>query len=157
MARCSNRCSGVSVSSRGGHPVLQPGTVDHPGERDRHRLRDVDLPGPATGLQPVKDRLGAFLANHLLIGLFTWRPEEVAYLRPARAHAGPAITSQGSTMLKPGSPGCRTLNSKASWLSSPLAVSPLLRAASMSPVARAIRAAAGTVRVRLTGLSLSLT
>ena len=58
-----------------------------------------------------------------------------------------AITSQGSTMLKPGLPGCRTLNSEASWLSSPLVVSPLLRAASMLPLARANRAAAGMVRV----------
>jgi hypothetical protein len=68
-----------------------------------------------------------------------------------------AMTSQGSTMLEPGLPGCRTLNSEASWLSSPLVMSPLLRAASMLPPARANRAAAGTVSVRLTGLSLSLT
>jgi hypothetical protein len=64
---------------------------------------------------------------------------------------------QGSMMLKFGSPGCRALNSVASWLSSPLVVSPWSRAASRSPWARAIRAAAGTVRVRLAGLPLSLT
>jgi hypothetical protein len=60
-------------------------------------------------------------------------------------------------MLKPGLPGCRTLNSEASWRSSPLVVSPLLRAASMLPPASAIRAAAGTVSVRPTGSSLSST
>jgi hypothetical protein len=54
-------------------------------------------------------------------------------------------------------PGCRTLSSEASWLSSPLVVIPLLRAASMLPPAKANRAAAGMVSVRPTGLSLSLT
>ena len=76
----------------------------------------------------------------------------------ALAHRMVASTgAYGTTMLNFGSPGWSTPNSEASWLSSPSAVSPSARAASMSPPARAIRAAAGTVSVRLTGLSLSLT
>src|SRR4029453_16974068 len=62
-AASSSNCERHEV---GGQPVSQPGEVDHPGERDRHRLHDVDLRGPAVGLQPLKDRLGVVACEPLL-------------------------------------------------------------------------------------------
>ena len=117
-------------------------------QRQGFRMRSVERDAftPATGYPP------GLLIDGIELRDRVWLDREVL----VRVHlAGQG--GQGSTMLKLGSPGCRTLNSEASWLSSPLVVSPLLRAASRLPRARAARAGAGTVRVRPTGLSLSLT
>jgi hypothetical protein len=83
------------------------------------------------------------------------RPQPV--IESICAGGGRSSDRHGRTMWKFGSPGCRTPNSVDSVLSSPSAFSPAARAASMSPPASAMSAAAGTVSVRPTGLSLFLT
>jgi len=65
-------------------PVLQPGIADDPGERQAHRLRHVDLPGPAVLLRRSKIVSASLPVNHLLTGLFTTSPDDVAAVQNDR-------------------------------------------------------------------------
>ena len=49
----------------GGQSVLQAGEVDDAGERQRHGLTDVDLPGLPIGFEPLEQGLGRVLGHPL--------------------------------------------------------------------------------------------
>ena len=65
----SRRCVSLELGERHHvrrQQVLQARVVDEPVERDRHRLRHVDLPALAVLLEPFEDRLGVVLRQPLL-------------------------------------------------------------------------------------------